>query len=89
MKFDVRDLATIGGAMGLVLFILFGLTPSIAFGAGAANSLASTFISDRTTIGLLMLLGAVIGLFTIAGTFTAAFAAIGAALGSLKKRIQK
>lgn len=89
MKFDVRDLASIGGAMGLVLFFLFGLSPSLAFGADAAQSMASPFISNELTIGFLMLVGAIIGLFTIAGTFTATFAAAGAMLGAVKKSFKR
>jgi hypothetical protein len=84
MNFNVKDFASIGGASGLVLFFLFGLTPSIAFGSSAADSLASTFLSDRGVIGMLMILGAVICLFLIAGTFTATFAAAGAAFGAAK-----
>lgn len=84
MKFDVRNFASIGAASGLVLFFLFGLTPSFAFGSDAADSIASTFLSDRSTITMFMILGAVIGLFIIGGTFTATFAMIGAGVGTVK-----
>lgn len=85
MSFNIKDLASIGGAAGLVLFFLFGLTPSIAFGGNTAHSIASTFMNDKDVLGMLMILGATVCLFIIAGTFTATGAGAGAIVGAARK----
>ena len=87
MVFNVKEFAPVGSVMGLVLFFLFGLTSSIAFGASTASSIASNFVSDRDIIGLCMIGGAIVALLMMAGLFTAVFASLAVVVGTLKKKL--
>lgn len=86
MKFDVRDFSMAGAFVGLVLFILFGLTPTVAYGDMTTTTVTGVHSSTIIPVSICV---AIVLLLSIAGAFTALGASIGALFGTVQQKLKQ